>query len=300
MASMDHDIVQRGGYEADYSDHTISPDHEAGDEVPSNRSSNPTFYDVVDARTSRRGFLVGGLATIATGLFGSTFLTRGALANTTSSTLLGFTPVPLSTDDTVVVPEGYRVQFFIPHGAPLDGSADSAQAMVDASADEQSRMVGTHHDGMHYFPIEGSSTDGLLVLNHEYVDPRFMHVSYAGKVVEGDDVIIEDGARPDDEVRKEIFAHGVTVVRVRAGADGQWSVINDPHNRRIHGLTPIEIGGPVRGSAHLVTKYSPDGTSTRGTLNNCAHGVTPWTTYMTAEENWAGYFVNTGEQPREH
>ena len=54
------------------------------------------------------------------------------------------------------------------------------------------------------------------------------------------------------------------------------------------------------------TKYSPDGTRTRGTLNNCAHGVTPWNTSLTCEENWAGYFRN-GTQldqkpdlPREH
>ena len=45
------------------------------------------------------------------------------------------------------------------------------------------------------------------------------------------------------------------------------------------------------------TKYSPDGTRTRGTLNNCAHGVTPWNTYLTGEENWAGYFRN-GDQRR--
>jgi len=40
----------------------------------------------------------------------------------------------------------------------------------------------------------------------------------------------------------------------------------------------------------MITKYSTNGTRTRGTVNNCAHGYTPWNTYLTCEENWAGYF----------
>jgi secreted PhoX family phosphatase len=44
---------------------------------------------------------------------------------------------------------------------------------------------------------------------------------------------------------------------------------------------------PARGHAQLVTKYSPDGTMTRGTLNNCGTGKTPWGTFLTGEENWA-------------
>ncbi len=40
----------------------------------------------------------------------------------------------------------------------------------------------------------------------------------------------------------------------------------------------------------MVTAFSPTGEKTRGTLNNCANGYTPWGTYLTCEENWAGYF----------
>ena len=34
-----------------------------------------------------------------------------------------------------------------------------------------------------------------------------------------------------------------------------------------------------------------DGTGTRGTINNCGTGYTPWGTFLTGEENWAGYFT---------
>ena len=32
--------------------------------------------------------------------------------------------------------------------------------------------MGMHHHGIHYYPIEGSSTLGLLVMNHEYTKHR--------------------------------------------------------------------------------------------------------------------------------
>ena len=75
-----------------------------GAEIPSNRSKNLAIYAVIEARTSRRGVMVGGPATIAKGLFEMRLSTRGALAQITG--LLGFTAIPLSKDDTVVVPEG--------------------------------------------------------------------------------------------------------------------------------------------------------------------------------------------------
>jgi hypothetical protein len=291
-------------FERDYlDDPTATPGFEHGDEIPSNFSANPTFYDIVEAaRASRRSFLFGGLAAAVTsGVVSVGIGSRAALAQSAApSALLGFAPVPISKEDTVVVPAGYKVQVFASWGTPLmEGAPDYAPGAVTGAA--QQLQVGTHHDGIHYFPIEGSSTDGLLVMNHEYIEPRFIHAEkYKGMAVDGDFVLVTDGKRDDDEVLAEIAAHGVSVMRIQRGADGQWSIVADAHNRRIHGLTEMEISGPVRGSAHVVTKFSPDGTKTRGTLNNCAHGYTPWNTYMAAEENWAGYFVNkTEDLPRE-
>ena len=289
-------------FERDYPDFKDTPFYEHGDERPSNRSQNPTFYEVMDAHVKRRGFLMGGMATIATGLFGAGLGGRAALAQTAApSGLLGFTPIPVSMEDTVVVPEGYSVQILAPWGTPITADApDYAPGAVTGAA--QAVQVGSHHDGMHFFPIDGSSTDGLLVMNHEYIEPRFYHAEkWKGQAIDGDTVVFDtNGMRDDDEVLAELNGHGCSVVRVQQGADGQWSVVQgDPLNRRVTGLTEMEISGPVRGSAHVVTKFSPDGTRTRGTLNNCAHGVTPWNTYLTCEENWAGYFVNAGEQPRE-
>lgn len=287
--------------EKDYPDFKSTPFYEHGDEVPSNTSSNPTMYEISLARPSRRGFLFGGLATIATGLFGASLTPRAVLAQTTATSgLLGFTAIPVSFDDTVMVPAGYKVQVLAPWGTPLLGDMPAFNSGANTGA-EQGMQVGSHHDGMHFFGIDGSSTDGLLVFNHEYVEPRFMHAAaWAGQAIDGDTVVFNaDGKRDDDQVLKEINGHGCTVARVTRGADG-WSVVADPANRRITGATPMEIAGPARGSAHMVTKHSPDGTLARGTLNNCANGHTPWNTYITAEENWAGYFINAdAEMARE-
>jgi secreted PhoX family phosphatase len=296
-------------FERDYPDYRAAPSYEHGDEPPCNTSANRNFYDVMEARVQRRGFLMGGLASIATGLFGSTLagLSSSTALAQGGSALLGFKPVPVSMDDSVVVPEGYKVQVLGAWGEPIAGEMPAFKPGANTGA-EQGLQVGMHHDGMHFFPIDGSSEDGLLVLNHEYVEPRFLHAEkYKGQAFDGDKVLIDaEGKRDDDEVLKEVNAHGVSVYRTTRQADGNWAIVADPRNRRITGATPMDISGPARGSAHLVTKYAPDGTRTRGTLNNCAHGVTPWNTYMSAEENWAGYFVNrdTVDQkpdlPREH
>ncbi|HSM27468.1 MAG TPA: PhoX family phosphatase [Thioalkalivibrio sp.] len=201
---------------------------------------------------------------------------------------LDFDAIPVARSDTATLPVGYKAQVLIPWGTPIAGDYPEYDGVSGNSGAEQEQQVGSHHDGMHYFPMaDDPNGHGILCVNHEYVDQRVLHVNGPTFV---------NGQRPTDEVRKEIAAHGVSVVEIKKDEKGDWGVVNSSLNRRVTAGTPMEIRGPVRGSDLVRTKYSSNGTMTRGTINNCAHGYTPWGTYLTCEENWAGYFVSIQAQ----
>ncbi|MGB5773503.1 MAG: PhoX family phosphatase [Sedimenticolaceae bacterium] len=267
---------------------------DSGDEPMSNHSDNRHFSNVLERRLSRREVLTGSLGAAVAGLFGA------GVAQARPKSLppqakgrppfalnpsLGFDAIPVTRSDTATLPHGYRAQTLIPWGTPINGSAPLYDGVDGNSGEDQEQQVGSHHDGMHYFPMaDDPNGHGLLCVNHEYVDQRVLHVNGPTNS--------PNGPRPDDEVRKEIAAHGVSVVEVKK-THGMWDLVDTGgYNRRITAGTEIELSGPVRGSDLVKTKFSPDGTMTRGTINNCANGYTPWGTYLTCEENWAGYFVN--------
>lgn len=275
---------------------------ETGDELPSNHSDNPSFASILEHRFSRRDMLRGSLSAAVVGAFATTpiaalarpgFLPPAAAGNAAFglNPTLGFDAIPPMRSDTAVVPRGFKVQTLVPWGTPITGSYPAYDGINGNTGEEQEQQVGSHHDGIHYFPMPNDPNGhGILCVNHEYVDQRVLHP--AGPQVVG-------GRRPTDEARKEIAAHGVSVVEIKR-TNGVWDVVRGKYNRRVTAGTPCEISGPVRGSDFVKTKYSPNGTMARGTINNCGHGYTPWGTYLTCEENWAGYFVNRGAvRPRE-
>ena len=197
----------------------------------------------------------------------------------TSRPPLGFTAVPASLRDAVVVPPEYEYHVLYRWGDPTGIGSSLPAFRPDASntADDQALQAGMHHDGMHFFPLGSDGRRALLVLNHEYTDEHQLHA---------------DGAAPltAAKVRKSQHAVGVSVIEIERLPSGWRQVLPSGYARRIHARTPMHIAGPAAGSALLQTAADPSGREVLGTLANCAMGVTPWGTYLTCEENFHGYF----------
>jgi len=261
------------------------------DDRSSNPSGTPHIDDVIEARLSRRRFIGGSVAAAALGFLGGRVTAiADAVATTAQSTtaqrgatLLAFEEVPPSSADSLVVPPGYTWALLAPWGTPL--FPETAPFAEDASntAADQARQVGFNHDGMHFFPLDpDGNAFGLLVVNHEYTDASQIYTAAQGRRITPD-------AAGREMVAKALAAHGVSVMAIRRTPDGTWDVVvGDRRNRRITGTTPMTFSGPVQADHPLLqSTITP---SPIGTLNNCAHGVTPWGTYLTCEENFNGYF----------
>src|SRR5699024_5710764 len=142
------------------------------------RRLNPSQAADLDTiiNRSRRQVIKGGLALAAIGLFGGGLLgCQRHPGAPTAAPLMGFTGVAAQTSptfDQVVVADGYTAQPFFSWG---DAVLDNAPAWLDdASQDWQVQLLqaGDNHDGMHFFPFEEAPNEhGLLVINHEYINP---------------------------------------------------------------------------------------------------------------------------------
>ena len=243
----------------------------------SNRSSNPSIHDV--SVPSRRIVLRGGLGAALGGLLAPlAAVTLPGCASVGGGSLLGFKGIPVSVADKITVPEGYMAEVIAAWGEPVGLSGEMPAFKADATntAAEQAAQMGMHHDGIHFFPTDGSKS-GLLVMNHEYVDDGLLH---------------PDGIKTwsAQKVQKAQAAHGVSVIEVEQ-KDGKWEMVRpSPFARRFTASTPMAISGPAAGHALMKTAADASGRRVLGTLNNCGSGITPWGTYLTCEENFMFYF----------
>lgn len=285
----------------------LSPYHE-DQELDNNTSDNIHFRDILEQHISRRS-LISKTASGAVALTLASTLTGcndddNSNNNGTPTTptnpdkkpeKLTFNAVAKNLNDIVTVPEGYQATVLYALGDSINPAYPEWDDNNIPSGPSFQFRSGDCHDGMHFFGLnaatqrfdESVSDRGLLVMNHEYINPTFLHPKGPTKV---------DGRRPEDEVIREVNAHGVSVIEIKKDQATQKVEVvkNSVFNRRITGSTVMDFAGVAAGSTLLATGYSPAGRQTRGTHNNCGNGYTPWGTYLTTEENFIGYFKRSG------
>jgi uncharacterized protein len=285
-----------------------------------NPSGNPSIHDVIaQVDPIRRRFIAGSVGAGALAAAGG--LTLSGVAGAVEALShgddhdqrdarpgIGFQSIPATlapVPDRVTVPPGYTAQLFVAWGDPI--LPGGAPFVPDASqtAFDQLRQFGMHNDGMHFFPFEGrqgvgSSRHGMLCVNNEYTHEELLFA----------DGQVGASGYSIGKTRKSQAAHGVSLLEAKC-IRGHWTVLkHSRYARRITANTPMRISGPAAGHALLqaneytITELASrptgkrtDGHVANGTVNNCAHGVTPWGTYLTCEENWNGNFganLNTG------
>jgi secreted PhoX family phosphatase len=256
-----------------------------------NPTDNATMGELIATRFSRRGFLKGSLAVSAIAATVSPMaLMLADDARAGSKSAFTFEEVEAGIDEKHHVAAGYDADVLLRWG---DGIFPDSPEFDPAnqSPEAQAKQFGYNNDYVGYIPIDGSSEHGLLVVNHEYTNEHLMFPGIV-KVVEGK---IEVAPADQKRVDIEMAAHGGTVVEIRK-TDGKWQVVKDGKlNRRITAMTEMQLSGPVAGHDRVKTNADSSGKKVFGTINNCAGGVTPWGTYVMAEENIHGYF--SGELP---
>jgi uncharacterized protein len=295
-------------------------------DVSLNPSDSHSILDVIDqVDAKRRQFITSGMSAVALASAGG--LSLGGLVGTVQaheppkgSRLLGigFDSVPASRApvvDLVKVPAGYSVNVFVAWGDPIMRGGAPFIGNASETAADQLKQFGMHNDGMHFFPIDderdgrrGDDKDGhgderkapsqrgVLCVNNEYTHEELLFAD--GQVGAGYTIT---------KTRKSQAAHGVSIVEARRKG-GKWTVAkNSPLARRITANTFMRVSGPAAGHALLQTREfmitdtgstptggTSNGRVAHGTVNNCAHGITPWGTYLSCEENWNGNFGGTG------
>ncbi len=257
------------------------------EDIPSNptvTSDSTVISDLIHARLKRRTLLVGFASAAGVALTGC--------STSSVEPVLGFSFPEISrgSDETHHVPEGYTADVILRWGDPLfDENAGEFDPLNQSEA-EQLQRFGFNNDYIGFVPLDKSGERGLLCVNHEYTAAWLMFPSVATGFPQS--LTLE-------HVMTEMAAQGGSVVELKF-EQGRWMpVIGSSYNRRItpH-KTPMQVTGPAAGHDRLKTSADPTGTRVAGTMNNCAGGITPWGTWLMAEENFNLYFQ--GQLPADH
>ncbi|NRB71595.1 MAG: PhoX family phosphatase [Xanthomonadales bacterium] len=246
-----------------------------------------TLEELVSLRLSRRGLIRSAIATAGlAGLGGMQALAAHGLPP------FRFTEISRGVDHTHHVAAGHDAQLLIRWGDPLFSDAPAFDPHAQTAA-AQRRQFGYNNDFIGYIPLvpeAGQDERGILCVNHEYTTSLLMLPDVGDEYPAS--ITAAQGAT-------ERAAHGGSVFEVVRQGDQWQAVIDSPYNRRITAdSTPMTLTGPAAGHERLRTGDDPEGRTVAGTMNNCAGGITPWGTYLMAEENVNGNFM--GSLPEGH
>ncbi|QBF32606.1 PhoX family phosphatase [Thalassococcus sp. S3] len=259
---------------------------EAFDDIPTNPNLSKTIGDVINARYGRRDILRGALAVSATtALFGTSAMVAPKAASAASASRYMFDELPWGNDEKHHIAEGYNADVLLRWGDPITADAPDFDVM-NQTAGAQLKQFGYNNDYVGFTALNEDGTRGLLCVNHEYTNEEVMFPGLGRQDRDGFQGMTKA------LVDIEMAAHGGTVVEIAQGEDGKWALVKDSaYNRRISPLeTAMTFSGPAAGHDRMKTNADADGMTVIGTINNCAGGMTPWGTYLMAEENFHGYF----------
>ncbi|MEQ8354762.1 MAG: PhoX family phosphatase [Kiloniellaceae bacterium] len=261
---------------------------EASEDLPLNTHLAATFEKVADRRYGRRAVMTGALSTLALAAVAAP-LGIAAGARPAKAAVGGryvWDEISHGIDERHHVAPGYSADVLIRWGDPLFADSPAFDPAHQTAA-AQVRQFGYNNDFVGYvgLPFGSDNPDhGLLCVNHEYTSEEVMFPGIGRQ---------DKKDFPDmtaELVAIELAAHGGSVVEIRR-ANGKWAVVTGgQYNRRITAGTEMRITGPAAGHDRMKTSADPAGTTCLGTFNNCAGGITPWGTYLMAEENFHGYF----------
>ena len=229
---------------------------EEREDIAANTSDNPTMGDIILARLSRRELMSGMLAVSAASLAVSPTLLLAACGEANDPTpSFKFDELGAGADETHHVAAGYDADVLIRWGDKVTATAPTFDPNAQ-TPDSQSQQFGYNNDFIGYIPLDGASTHGLLVVNHEYTNPELMFP--------GVDPTAKKKARYDkitrEQVGIEMMAHGGSIIEVRRDK-GKWSVVPDSkYARRITAETEMRISGPAAGHEKMQTSADPTGT----------------------------------------
>lgn len=259
--------------------------YEEFDDIPLNRHLDATLGSVLMRRYGRRDAIKGLLAVSAASLlFGHAPDPAEAQQTKTAQSRFRFAEAlnGVATDHHLA--QDHEAQVLLRWGDPV--FADSAPFDPhNQSMQSQLTQFGYNNDFIGFLPLNETGSRALLCVNHEFTNEEVM---FPGVGVQHDKDFID---MTRDLVDIEMAAHGGTIIEI-AFSDATWRpVLDSRFNRRITAAsTEMTVDGPAAAHPRLVTTADPSGKRVIGTLNNCAGGMTPWGTYLMAEENFHGYF----------